>query len=161
MKGDSRARDACGNSVSLPAAMKPSKESLKNEAAPKRPGRPSIYSPKIAAEICRRLSAGDPLAEICRDPAMPAKRTVFDWRYSRAEFAEDYATAREEGFDAIARECLEIADTIEEDPASRRVRVDTRMKLLSKWDPKRYGDRVELDHSGTRDIVVVIGGNAD
>ena len=134
--------------MSLPAAMKPSKESLKNEAAPKRPGRPSVYSPKIAAEICR-------------DPAMPAKRTVFDWRYSRAEFAEDYATAREEGFDAIARECLEIADTIEEDPASRRVRVDTRLKLLSKWDPKRYGDRVELDHPGTRDIVVVIGGNAD
>lgn len=68
-----------------------------------------------------------------------------------------YARARDAGFDAIAVECLDIADntandTIKDDedgtprPNSEwitrsRLRVDTRLKLLAKWDPKRYGDR--------------------
>ena len=37
-------------------------------------------------------------------------------------------------------DCLTIADNTEEDPASRRVRVETRLKLLAKWCPRRYGD---------------------
>ena len=31
---------------------------------------------------------------------------------------------------------------MEEDPASRKVRIWTRLQLLSKWYPKKYGDRV-------------------
>jgi len=29
-----------------------------------------------------------------------------------------------------------------------KLRVDTRLKLLSKWDPKRYGDKLDLNHGG-------------
>ena len=43
---------------------------------------------------------------------------------------------------------LEIADDREEDPASRRVRIETRLKLLAKWDPKRYGDRLQAELTG-------------
>jgi hypothetical protein len=68
------------------------------------------------------------------------------------------ARAREEGFDAIAREALEIADdgrrdyvplengglAVDHDHIARsRLRVDTRLKLLAKWDPKRYGERIQ------------------
>ena len=28
--------------------------------------------------------------------------------------------------------------------ARSRLRVDTRLKLLAKWDPKRYGERSEV-----------------
>ena len=28
----------------------------------------------------------------------------------------------------------------------RKLRIDTRLKLLAKWNPKKWGDRMALDH---------------
>jgi hypothetical protein len=104
-------------------------------------GRSSTFTQEIADEICERLSKGEPLAQICRDDAMPAYRTVYDWQKQNEEFAANIACAREAGFDQIAVDGLLIVDDVDEDPASRRVRSDYRLKLLAKWDPKRYGDK--------------------
>jgi hypothetical protein len=41
--------------------------------------------------------------------------------------------------------------------AWRRLQVDTRLKLLAKWNPKKYGDRQQLDHGGNISIVVNTG----
>lgn len=48
------------------------------------------------------------------------------------------------GHDAIAEECIEICDS-EEDPNKARIRVDTRLRLLGKWAPKKYGERIQQD----------------
>lgn len=63
---------------------------------------------------------------------------------AQPEVSRVIARARELGFDAIAVDGLNIVDNLDEDPASRRVRSDYRLKLLAKWDPKRYGDRQVL-----------------
>jgi hypothetical protein len=128
-------------------------------------GRPSTYTPEIAEEICERLAKGEPLAVICRDEHMPAARTVHDWKASPnlRDFAALIARAREDGFDVIAAECLDIAEdgTNDYKPKERpdgstyeafdsehvqrsKLRIETRLKLLAKWDPKRYGDKVAL-----------------
>ena len=121
-------------------------------------GRPSDYTPELAALICERLSRGEPLAAICRDENMPATRTVSDWKAAHETFSAAFARAREAGFDAIALEALDIADDASNDfelhdgePRLRaehvqrsKLRVETRLKLLAKWDPKRYGDKVAL-----------------
>lgn len=112
----------------------------------KRPrGRPTRYAEQIAEEICDRLSNGEPLQAICRDAGMPAARTVSDWKAKDPTFSANIARAREEGFDALAAECLQIADNIDEDAQSRRVRIEARLKLLAKWDYKRYGDKIAHD----------------
>lgn len=126
-------------------------------------GRRSTYDPKTAEAICARIAEGEPLRQICREEDMPAWRTVYDWMEAQPDFAARFARARELGFDAIAEECLEIADegafdAIEgEDGALRsnseviqrsKLRVETRLKLLAKWSPKRYGDKLDLNHSG-------------
>ena len=72
---------------------------------------------------------------------MPCDDTIRNWQDADAAFARAIARAREAGFDQIAMDALAIADDKEDDPASRRVRTDVRLKLLAKWDPKRYGDR--------------------
>jgi hypothetical protein len=142
-------------------------------AAPKSAGRPSLYTDAVASEICERLSKGEPLAVICRDEHMPGYRTVFDWQNTRPEFSAAIAHAREAGFDEIAAECLAIADHTANDtkfiasengneravPDSEwisrsKLRVETRLKLLAKWDPKRYGDRLNLDHSGEMKVTL-------
>jgi len=132
-----------------------------DQVAPKKMGRPSKYTPELAAEICERLSNGEPLRQICRDDHMPAWTAVYAWSAKDPELSERIARAREMGFDAIAEETLIIADTpewgltetVSPNGASvtkadmlghRKLRIETRLKLLSKWDPKKYGDRLAL-----------------
>jgi len=131
-------------------------------AEAKAPGRPSTFTQEIADEICRRLAKGEPLAQICRDDHMPAVRTVSHWKEASEAFKADFACAREEGFDQIASDCLDIADETSNDTLSTehgdrpntewisrsKLRIETRLKLLAKWDPKRYGDKVDVNHGG-------------
>ena len=68
----------------------------------KKMGRPSVYSPELASDICKRLAIGESLVEICREDKMPGYSTVMDWLFNqykpddpRADFSELYARARE------------------------------------------------------------------
>ena len=107
-------------------------------------GRPSVYTDAIADEIVKRLSSGETMASICRDDHMPGVTTVWSWGEKDPAFSESIARARVDGFDAIADKALEIADDTLGDPQRDRLRVETRLKLLAKWDPKRYGDKVQV-----------------
>lgn len=137
--------------------------------------RPTLYNPELLAEIVERLSAGEPMAAICRDEGMPAARTVRDWINRHPEVSTAIAGAREDGEDWLAAECLLIADTpcegvIEEyerktvpgpdgKPVEtlvlvkrrredmlghRKLQVETRLRLLAKWNPRKYGEKVEV-----------------
>lgn len=143
-------------------APRKKKEAEAPPEPPKQQGRPSLFTQEIADEICERLAKGEPLAQICKDDNMPAVRTVSDWKAAHAAFSADFAHAREEGFDQIASECLDIADETSNDTvygesgarantewiSRSKLRIETRLKLLAKWDPKRYGDKVQLTGDG-------------
>lgn len=109
----------------------------------------------VVAEICKQLSVGTPLAVICRAAGMPDPSVVRDWQNQDESIARDIAHARDQGYDALAAECLSIADDRSDDPASRRVRTDVRLKLLAKWDPKRYGDKLEVGGSGKDGAILI------
>ena len=136
------------------------------QAAPKKTGRPSKYTPELATEIARRLSEGEPLRQICRDEHMPHWTNMYEWMAQDPELSLRIARARDAGYDKMAEECLELADspslfekvvetvdaqgkksvsvTRSDDVNARRLQVETRLKLLAKWNPKRYGDRVTM-----------------
>lgn len=127
-------------------------------------GRPSIKTVAVLNEILERLSAGEPLAQICRDEHMPSVRVIYDWLEDDAEFSAAYARARVAGHDIIATQTMAIAD--EPPPLTAqgstdsgavqhaKLRIWTRMQLLAKWDPKRYGERVEL--AGSKDAPLTV-----
>lgn len=117
----------------------------------------STFTQDIADEICIRLSEGEPLRQICRDDNMPAWRTVYDWKDAHPEFAAHFTRAREMGFDALAEETILMLDEKPDrcetqfgdkvDPGHvqwQKNRVEQRMKLLAKWDPKRYGEKLAI-----------------
>jgi hypothetical protein len=52
-----------------------------------RPGRPSLYTPALLEEIYLRLSQGEPLRTLCRDPAMPSRSTLQAWGGRRPDVA--------------------------------------------------------------------------
>jgi predicted secreted protein len=131
-------------------------------------GAHSTYTEEKAEEICERLGEGIPLREICRAEGMPAWRTVYRWIEDDTDFAARIAHARARGFDAIAEECMEIADDARYDTRTAgsgdntyevantewigrsKLRVETRLKLLAKWDPKRYGDKMDVTSAGDK-----------
>ena len=149
------------------------------QAAPKKPtGRPSTYNPDIARQMCEQLSEGIPLREICRQEGFPAWRTVYDWMMKDPDLSTSIARARDIGYDAMAEECLHIADTpmlgeevteTEGDDGikvsikkvdmlgHRKLQIETRLKLLAKFNPKRYGDKIV--HAGDDVNPVVIENN--
>ena len=51
------------------------------------PGRPSGLTPDIADEIYMRLSHGEPLRTICRDPRLPSRSTVQAWAHRHPDIA--------------------------------------------------------------------------
>ena len=130
-------------------------------------GAPSKYTPELVAEICERLSKGEPLAQICRDEHMPDASTVWDWQKAREDVSQAIARAREIGEEVILAQCLGIADDNSQDVKEvdfgdgvivqrtdhdviqrAKLRIETRLKLLAKWNPKRWGEKVEVDNKG-------------
>ena len=109
--------------------------------------RPTLFNESLAEEICRRLAMGDPLAKICADDDMPAYSTVRKWEAENPEFSALSARAKVDGTHYMADQCIEIADG-NGDPADKRIRIDTRLRLIGKWNRKVYGDSQTLKHTG-------------
>ena len=136
----------------------------------------SKYTKATADEICNRIAEGEPLRPICRQMNI-AWRTVYHWLEDHKDFAERFAKAREIGFDAIAEEALEIANTPllgkietrkggklvevrkEDMLGHRKLQIETRLKLLAKWNPKKYGEKLETTHKGSLPVALSLNGS--
>lgn len=110
-------------------------------------GRPSKQTPELVDEILERLGNGEPLARICSDEHMPAFSTVWRWEEADEEFRKLSTRAREYGTHFMADDCLRISDDPVLDPADKKVRIDTRLRLIGKWNARRYGDKLDLSSS--------------
>lgn len=108
---------------------------------------PSKRTPALMEELIERLSKGEPLARICDSDHMPSFQTVWRWEKENAEVREDLAQARALGTHYMADDCLQIADG-PGDPADKRIRIDTRLRLIGKWNAKVYGDTAKVEVSG-------------
>lgn len=131
------------------------------------PGRPSTYTPATAELIAARLCDGETLTEICKTPGMPTRQCVHKWRMRIPAFDDLYLRARAVGMESMSDDLLTIADDDTGDllpdgsPNSANVQrsrlmVDSRKFLMAKLAPKIYGDRVEVEHSGTVDHAVTL-----
>ena len=107
----------------------------------------------VVAEICERLELGEGLANICRDAHMPGHVTVWNWEQSTPAIAEAIRYAREAGEYALAQQAQDIVDGllpvpgVPPDPSRDKARADVRLRLLAKFNPKRWGDSTQLRHA--------------
>lgn len=139
-------------------------------------GRPSSFDEEIAKEICERIAKGEPVRQISLLEHMPCEGTIYNWLMRNEDFFKNYARAKAAQADRFSEELAEIADdgtndwierenertgktyvVLNEEAISRsKLRVETRKWLMSKFKPKRYGDKVEVEHSGQIDSRVTV-----
>ena len=144
-------------------------------SAPKRTGRPTKYTPELAAEICERIGKGETLRQICRDEHMPHWTNVYEWLSRDEGLSVRVAHAREIGYDAIAEESLDITDSqplaVFDDAGNKRYdpgsiawnknRAEHRLKLLACWNPKKYGTKVQMGGDPGNPLKVEVQSEAD
>lgn len=124
-----------------------------------KPKRPAEFSDEIFDAICDRMTEGEGLRKICKDPDMPSRQTFLRWIEKDTDRQTKYQRARQALADWYEEDILTIAyddsnDTIpatENQPAKcnhewiarSRLKVDTLKWTMSKMHPKRYGDKPE------------------
>lgn len=112
-------------------------------------GRPSDYTPELGAIICERLSEEEGgLVEVCKAEDMPARSSVYLWLALHKEFSDMYARAREDLGVFVAHRGVKEA-TSAKDAQLGRLQFDARKWLASKLASKQFGDKIDVEHSGS------------
>ena len=114
-------------------------------------GRPSSYTEEIANAFCSELALGNSLRSVCARDDMPSHQTIYTWFTKHPEFLEQYARAKVDSGDADADKIEEIAEKTlrgEVEPAAARVAIDAYKWTAGKKRPKKYGEKIQTEHSG-------------
>lgn len=119
------------------------------------------YSREIAERMFAEMAKGRSVMEICRsEPWAPPESTFRSWvlalpkelagnEKEREWLAAEYARAMELRCDRLAEEALAVAHgATPETVQVARLDFDAKRWFLGKVQPKKYGDRVGLEHSG-------------
>lgn len=115
----------------------------------------SEYTEEMADKICDLVAGGSNLTKIGQMDDMPCRDTIYKWKRENEAFADNYTRARDTRADARADRIDGIIDKVESDelPSDRaRVMIDAIKWMAGKEAPKRYGDKVEVEHSGNVEV---------
>lgn len=141
-------------------------------------GRPTTYTPELGDIVCEGIASGKSLVRICEDESLPSPRSVYRWLREQEAFRQNYEVAKDDMADYMAEESIDIADNqasqvamVDEVPlvlngkpvmvtdsasvAHARLRIDTRKWYASKLKPKKYGEKVQTELTGSVEITSI------
>lgn len=120
----------------------------KQPKEPKKNGRPTIYTPELAAKICSAIENGvrgiEYLCKVRED--FPVAETVRQWLFhnKHPEFTKNYALAKKRQADAIADEIVDVSYEAKLDKYGRvekpKLMVSALTWAASKLAPRKYGE---------------------
>lgn len=126
---------------------------------------------EIFDRIMEEIINGRSLRTILKDEGMPAPKVFYKWISEDDVKGKQYARACEHRADSIFDEIIEIADQSEYDTSTdefgnekqnhewinrSRLRVDSRKWIASKLAPKKYGDKLDVDHTTLGESINII-----
>jgi hypothetical protein len=125
---------------------------------------------KVFKIILSEIEEGASLRSVLSKDGMPNRKTFFEWLDKDEIKCNQYARATdirtEVKFESIERDYLEEP---QRDPVSgkidtgwvqlQRLKIDAKKWELSKLKPKKYGDKIQTEHSGEITTTVISLGN--
>lgn len=119
----------------------------------------------IVEDVCRQMAEeGKSLRSILKQNGMPAMSTFFSWLKGEDAESKHYARAYEDAIELRAdfhfEEIFTIADSVGDDMIENedgimmvnhkviqrdRLRVEARKWALARMNPKKFGDKVQVD----------------
>jgi hypothetical protein len=132
----------------------------------------------IFQTILNEIESGRALRNILDQKDMPCSITFYKWLDEDEEKTAQYARATKIRAERIFEDILLIADDQEEDVIKledgreivnhnkigrAKLRVDARKWVLSKMDPKKYGDKVDVTSKGEeiKGNIINLGGGTE
>jgi hypothetical protein len=127
-------------------------------------------------EILERMIEGESLRQICTGEGFPSKSTFLRWVTDDVELEKQYRLAVDFRADVYFERMLDIASTQELGETTktvdgpdgikieiakgdmvnhRKLHIDTIKWALARMNPKKYGDKVDLNHGGRVKVVTL------
>lgn len=122
-------------------------------------GRHSTYSTEIAKLICEEIvTSNKGIREICKNKDFPSERSIYTWLSKHQDFAQMYARAKKFQMEILGEEIIQIADDNSKDDTlmgathvnRARLQIDARKWIMSKLNPKKYGDKLDVTTDGEK-----------
>lgn len=115
------------------------------------------FSQDIADVICDKITSGDTLSNICKDPSMPSYSIINRWRLEVPEFEERITKSFSIRADTYADEVMDIANETTDDTLNvNKLRIDQR-KWRASIDNNKYSARASaLTSDGSGNILINI-----
>ena len=117
----------------------------------KHPGeRPSLYTPELAARICKLIAThAMGLRRICdKYDDLPNHSTIYEWIFDHPGFADMYMKARKSQAHLLLDETINVANSDDKDDDDNLIRinrdklkVDTYKFTAVRLNPRDYGDK--------------------
>jgi hypothetical protein len=126
---------------------------------------------KAIEDILTQLSIGKSIRQILdNNDELPSRKTFYEWLASDTQLSNHYANMCEVRADIIFDEMIDIADETSNDTviteigekpntewiSRSRLRIDTRKWILSKMNPKKYGDKTDITTNGKEINIPII-----
>ena len=122
------------------------------QAKAKALGRPTVYSEELGDLICRKIANGTPVSTLIAEGLVPSHSTMWRWQEANPDFRTAVERAQEARAEVWADQLIEIADNSELDPNDRRIRVETRWKVIGSLLYRRYGVKQQVDINQKIDV---------
>ena len=134
-------------------------------------GAPTKYTEQMFNDICDAISNSERgLVSICAEKGIKTN-TFYNWLHEDAELLNKYARAKELQAEYMAEQILLIADDKNGDiitgqfgeasnnanVSRSKLQVEARKWLAAKLLPKKYGDKIQTELSGSLDVKQITG----
>lgn len=120
---------------------------------------------RIFNYVCSQIEIGRSVTDILTDKGMPSREAFYEWMRADKTKVDNYAKSLEIRADYYFDEMVKIAynteegETIKDGPngveitkadmlGHRRLKVDTLKWVLSRMNPKKYGDKTDITTNG-------------
>ncbi len=137
--------------------MKDKKQVKQKEDVKRRVGKPTPfddpeYRKEIVKEILEQVSKGGHIVQILESnrERYPAWVNFSKWKREDKELNTMYINAQQDKIEAYTLKILETMEDVKQEkinPQAGRLLIDTYKWFASKYYPKVYGDKVEVDHT--------------